>query len=271
MTTIVALGAEKQAATSLAIAYPDFEIVFVSDCDILDGSDLDNVRMVRAAPGEMPKVAQSADHVVPLCPRWISENDGLSRTFERLDGLLPGCSLPLQARCPADGEWIVKGDRWHRPDAPIHGNLRHLVDVVDVHGCGLVYQRYCNPERIIMAIGRRDGPGAVLIGVIEVLEERFFRDVILQAGETIDAPDIAELSLHVLDALDHRGFFTLNWLRTLDGPKLSSLRPVPRAVFQTFRRGGVDLLAAASTVKVAAPGLRFIADPTYVSFARLCA
>ena len=45
MTTIVALGAEKQAATSLALGYPDYAIVFVSDCDILDGADLSNANL----------------------------------------------------------------------------------------------------------------------------------------------------------------------------------------------------------------------------------
>jgi hypothetical protein len=271
MSTIVALGAEKHAATSLALAYPECDVVFVSDCDILDGGDLHNVRMIRADPGEMPVLSAEVDHAVPLCPRWIGEDYALSRTFERLERLLPGCCLPVQTGFPSRGEWMVKGDRWHRPDAPISGNFRHVADVTDVHDCGLIYQRYCNPEGTIIVVGRRQDPGAVLFGIIKVLEERFFRDVILQAGETINAGDIAELSLNILDALDHRGFFTLNWLRTSDGPKLSSVRPVPRAVFQTFRRGGVDLLGAASTVKVVPPGLRFIADPTYTSFARLCA
>jgi hypothetical protein len=269
MTTIVALGAEKHAATSLALAYAECEVVFVSDCDILDGSDLDNVRMIRAAPDTMPQFPAAADCVVPLCPRWVREDFALSRTFALMQGLLPGCCLPVQTGFPSSGEWMVKGDRWHRPDAPLCGNFRQVADVVDVHGCGLVYQRYCKHEATVMAVGRRRGPDAVLIGVIEALEERFFRDVILQAGETIEAGDIAELSLKVLDALDHRGFFTLNWLRTPDGPKLSSLRPVPRAVFQTFRRAGVELLDHVSAVKVVPSGLRFIADPTYTSFVRL--
>jgi hypothetical protein len=271
MTTIVVLGAEKQAATSLALAYPECEVLFVSDCDILDGSDLDNVRMTRAAPGEMFEFVAPADHVVALCPRWLREDFALSRTFPLLESVVPGCCLPVQTSCPSSGTWMVKGDRWHRPDAPMWGPFHHVADIVDVHGCGLVYQPYCNSKATIMAVGRRRGRGAVLIGVIEVLQERFFRDVILQAGETVEANDIAELSLKLLEALDYRGFFTLNWLRTTDGPKLSSFRPVPRAVFQTFRRGGLDLLDPVSTVKVVRSGLRFIADPTYTSFARLSA
>ena len=109
------------------------------------------------------------------------------------------------------------------------------------------------------------------IGVVEVFRERFFRDVILQAGETRDEPEVLKASLEALETLDHRGYFTLNWLRFDDGLKLSSLRPVPRAVFRSFLLGGVDLLSVAATTKVVAPGVRLIADPTYVSYERLSA
>ena len=95
--------------------------------------------------------------------------------------------------------------------------------------------------------------------------------MILQAGETVDEPEVLRASLEVLDALDHRGFFTLNWLRIDEGLRLSSLRPVPRAVFRSFLQGGIDLLGVAATTKVVAPKVRFIADPTYVSYERLSA
>ena len=91
-----------------------------------------------------------------------------------------------------------------------------------------------------MAIGRR-GHGTQL-GCIQIFDERFFWDNILQAGEAVHVPDVAAATLHILDALDHWGFFTLNWLRTAHGLRLSSLRPVPRAIFQMFRCGGLDLL-----------------------------
>ena len=194
-----------------------------------------------------------------------------SRRFDRLERTLPGRSLPVQTERPLSAAWIVKGDRWNRPDAPLSGDAQQLADVIDPHGCGLVFQPYRKIKATHMAIGRREGAGRVHIGIVEVFRERFFRDVILQAGETVDEPEILRASLEVLDALDHRGFFTLNWLCIDEGLRLSSLRPVPRAVFRSFLQGGVDLLGAAATTKVVAPKVRFIADPTYVSYERLSA
>jgi len=271
MTTILALGAEKQAATSLASAFPNHRTIFASNFHILDGSDLANVRMIRATPADAMKLAASSDHVVPLCPRWLPDDHALSRVLDRLDRALPGLCLPVHTQLPSSGQWIVKGDRWHRPDAPLSGEPRELADVIDGHGCGLIFQPYCEANATLMSIGRRVHEGAVLIGVVEVFEERFFRDDILQAGETMHSPEVIEASLTVLDVLDHRGFFTLNWLRTDGGLRLSSWRPVPRAVFRSFLQGGVDLLGPAQAVKVAGPGVRFIAAPTYMSYERFSA
>jgi hypothetical protein len=271
MTTILALGAEKQAATSLAAAYPDCTVIFASDRDILDGSDLTNVRMVHASPADAAKLAAAADHVVPLCARWLPRTYALSQVFDRLERALPGRCLPVQMRRPSSGQWIVKGDRWSRPDAPLSGDARQLADVTDCHGCGLAFQPYSKTTTTIMSIGRREHGGGVHIGTLKVFQERFFRDAILQAGETIDAPEVLHASLDVLDALDHRGYFTLNWVQINEGLRLTSLRPCPRAVFQSFLRGGVDVLDVASAVKVVAAGVRLIAAPTYVPFERLSA
>ena len=171
MTTILALGAEKQAATSLASAYPDCALIFASDCNILDGSDLANVRMIRAAPTDAKRLAATADHVVPLCPRWLPEDHALTLAFERLERMLPGRCLPVQTGRPLSGSWIVKGNRWNRPDAPLSGDAQQLVDVTDPHGCGLVFQPYRKIRATTMAIGRREGAGRVHIGVVEVFRE----------------------------------------------------------------------------------------------------
>jgi hypothetical protein len=271
MTTILALGAEKQAATSLAAAYPDCTVIFASDCDILDGSDLANVRMVHTAPSGAVELTASADHVVPLCPRWLPEDHSLSRTFDRLERSLPVRCLPVRQQLASHGEWIVKGNRWNRPDGPLSGNARQLGELTDVHDCGVVFQPFRKVHATMMAIGRRTHTRAVHIGIIRVFQERFFRDAILQAGETIDESEVLHASLEVLDALDHHGYFTLNWVQTDEGFRLTSLRPTPRAVFQSFLRGGVDILAPASAVKVVPPGVRFIAAPTYVSYERISA
>jgi hypothetical protein len=269
MVKIFVLGADRQAAISLASAYPQHSVVFASDQPIVDGSDLGNVSMMFATPAQAATLADKFDDVIALCPRWIQRDYGLTTTFARLQQTIPGHLLPVDDKLPSSGPWIVKGDRRHRPDAPLVGDSEDLADITDLNDCGLVYQPYTKAQSTVMAIGRRHDSGAIQVGLVEVLEERFFYDVILQAGETVAAPDILEASLRVLEALDHRGFFTLNWLRTGDGLKLSSFRPVPRAAFQTFLRGGVDLLGQASGVQVAAPGLRFVANPHYVSYKRL--
>jgi hypothetical protein len=269
MADIVVLGAEAQAATSIACAYPERTITFASNEEILDGTDLPNVRMVFAKPQDWERLCHTAVQTVPLCPRWLLPHAAisLSRVFERLERCSPGLMLPIFDRPTAKGRWIIKGDRWHRPDAPVSGSLQQLEDVADPHGCGLVYQPLCKITRTIMAIGRR-GYGTQL-GCVRIFDERFFWDNILQAGETVDDPDVTAATLQVLDAIDHQGFFTLNWLRTEYGLKLSSLRPIPRAVFQMFRCGGVNLLNDVPGVKVVRAGLQMIAAPTYVSYRKL--
>lgn len=270
MMGILVLGAEVQAATSIARAYPERSFTFASDHPILDGEDLPNVRMVLIKLEERQELISDSGEVVTLCPRWLAPEAilSLSQVFEELELHFPGRMLPILNRPALDGRWIAKGDRRHRPDAPLCGTWQQLADVIDPHGCGLVYQPWTTASATIMAIGRR-GRGTRL-GCVQVFDERYFWDNILQAGETVDAPDIVAASLEILDALEYSGFFTLNWLRTERGLRLSSLRPAPRAVFQLLRRGGVDPLCEDDGgIHIARPGLRMIATPTYVSYRRL--
>ena len=192
----------------------------------------------------------------------------LREAFVRIEVAVPGVALPLHTKPAAKGRWIVKGDRFHRPDNPLSGTAAQLSDVTDPNRCGVLFQEWCDAKATIMVIGRRDAAGGVVLGAVRVLDERFFWDDILQAGETVDEPEVLEKSLTILEAIDHRGFFTVNWLITDSGPRLSSFRPVPRAVFQAFRRGAADLMEPAAAVKVAPAGIRFIADPHYAALER---
>jgi hypothetical protein len=268
MSHIFVFGAERQAATSIACAYPHRKVTFVSDHTILDGDDLPNVRMVFATPGN-PPVMPSNTQYAALCPRWLMKENPLtlSGLFKKVERGHPGIMLPVCERPASEGRWILKGDRWHRPDAPLSGTARQLEDATDRHGCGLVYQPLVESLATIMAIGRR--AQGTQVGCLRIFDERFFWDNILQAAETVDAPDVLAATLEVLDALEYQGFFTLNWLRTVDGLRLSSLRPVPRAIFQMFLRGGVDLMDDPDGVHVVVAGLRMIATPTYVSYRRI--
>lgn len=270
MPDIIALGAEAQAATSIACAYPDREVTFVSDHDdILDGSDLPNVHMLFAEPADRAKLIGSAVQVVALCPRWLEPTSVLSLSvlFQRIERHFPGLMLPVTPEPGPQGSWILKGDRRHRPDAPISGTAHEFEGIADVHGCGLVYQPLLETSATILTVGRRQQ--GTQLGCVQVFEERFFWDNILQAAETIDAPDVVSASLDLLQALNHRGYFTFNWLRTRVGLRLSSLRPIPRAIFRVFLRSGVDLLDDRTGTSVVRGGLRLIATPTYVPFERL--
>lgn len=259
---IAVLGAEQQAATSLALAYPERRFLFVSDARVIDGWDLPNVRMAAAPP------AAGAAETVPLSARWRENpaETALSACLPRIEAALPGVPLPVAADPANDRRSIVKGDRWHRPDAPLIGTAPELSDLSDPHGCGLVYQELIPAQGWAMAIGRRLPGGAVRMGLFRVLNERFFRIDVLQAAESIEAPDLAALSRRVLSALGFEGWFTLNWVLGEKGPRLSSFRPVAKAAFACCRRGGIDLLDAGGSDACLRPGLRVIAQPHYAAF-----
>ena|SRR6185295_12381145 len=270
MSRIIAIGAEVQAASSLALAYPDRDVLFLSDQPVIDGWDLANVRVRYSTPHTWRTLVDARDVTVPLSARWLSDQDwSLSR------------SLPIAARTigaehvvtphprPDDnGIWVAKGNRWRRPDMPVEGPGGEIADLDDPHGCGLVFQRQLSVTGTVMTIGRF-GPDGASFGLFRVFEERFFRDVILQAAETIADRQLVERSLAVTSALGVDGFCTLNWVLADGGARLTSIRPIPRAAFVTFRRGGIDLCAPAAGTTMLESGLRLNAQPHYASYTRL--
>ena len=270
MGRIVALGAEMQAASSLAQAYPRRDILFVSDQAVLDGWDIPNVKFRHGTADGWQRLVANEDTIVPLCPRWLAQEEwSLTNVLPRVAGALGAAYvLPVHDQPASHGHWMVKGNRWHRPDTPMAGPAGDLVEVTDTHGCGLVYQARAQADGTVMAIGRRTD-SAVALGLFRIYDERFFRITILQAAESVADKSLVALSLAALAALDHRGFFTLNWLLTHDGPWLTSFRPVPRAAFGAFARGGIDLLALPPGVSELRPELRFVAQPHYASYTKL--
>jgi hypothetical protein len=267
---IAALGAETQAASSLAAAYPEAEVLMISDQPVVDGWDLPNARFHHARVEHWAHEVDTSWEVVPLCSRWLAGDQwALSRTLPHAAKTLGDEHvLPLHSRPDSGGNWQLKGDRWHRPDAPMGGPAGDLSGVVDAHGCGLGYQPRVKAEASFLAIGRRQG-SAVVMGVFRVFEERFFRAVVLQAAESICEPRIAEMTSAVLFALGHDGFFALNWVASGQRPLLTSIRPAPRAAFGTFLRGGIDLLAPPQASSLLRSGLKLVAQPHYSSYRRL--
>jgi hypothetical protein len=270
MSRILALGAEMQAASSLALAYPERHVLCISDEAVLDGWDLRNARFRLAQPDAWRDVVAPGDRIVPLSPRWLPDADwSLTHVLPRAAAAIgKEMVLPVVEHASDKGEWQVKGDRWSKPDAPLAGRKDDLAEISDAHGCGLVYQPRVRTRGTVMALGHRRAT-AVALGLLHIHEERFFRTVVLQAAETIFDTRLAELSLAVLAALRHSGYFTLNWLLTDAGPRLSSIRPAPRAAFGVFRRGGIDLVEPPEGISTLRAGLRLVAQPHYSSYRRL--
>lgn len=270
MTRIVAPGAEVQAASSLALAYPDRHVLFVSDQPVIDGWDLPNARFHYATPSSWRATVAPGDVIVPMSARWLADEDwSLSRTLAVAATTIGATHVaPVHDKPDATGVWQAKGNRWHRPDMPVEGPGSELAGLNDPHGCGIVFQRQLPSIGTMMTIGRF-GRQASALGIFRVFEERFFRDVILQAAETVAEPQLVERSLAIASALNLDGFCTLNWVMTNEGTRLTSVRPVPRAAFVTFRRGGLDPLAPPAGHSVLAPGLRLNAQPHYASYRTL--
>jgi len=267
MEEVVVLGAEAQAASSLALAFPERRFVFVSDCPVIDGWDLANVRMLYSEPQQALRYVAGKESV-PLSARWRQDPEAtsLSSLFPLIDDRLPGSIVPLLRHPSTVTRAIAKGDRWHRPDYPVAGTASELADLADPHGCGLVYQEFIANKGTVMAIGRRARSGFVAIGLFRVLMERFFRIDLLQAAESVAMPDLWNASRAVLAALSWQGWFTMNWLLSDAEPRLSAFRPVPKSVFGCFRRAGIDLFVPPVEDTLLPPGLRMVAAPHYAEF-----
>jgi len=283
-TIIGLLGAERQSAVSAAQAWPDRPFLLVSDQKVLDGWDLPNCRFRWAAPAD-PTVLVALPGIewLPLCPRWILPGlnpprcvlgaFALSGVLAELRRRFGETVLPVERHTSGAQTVVVKGENRHRPDAPLVGQPTDLAAVEDPHGCGVLYQPYFPWQRLLLATGRRWPNGAVDLGVVAVHGEVCARDDTLGAGETVRHDRVAELTLAMLEHLGHTGFFTCNWLEHGDDARLSSFRPVPRALFGTLRNAGLDLFGPprADQVRLARPGCKFTIDVHYSSYGTLSA
>jgi len=272
------LGAEKQAATSIALAYPERSFVFVTDHPVVDGWDLPNASFRFARPDDY----RAADNAVVLCPRWastapavISNRLGtcaLTVVFAALAARFPDWVLPVAEKPGGDGRWIVKGDTWHRPDFTITGTAADLANFDDPYGCGVAYQPFCRADRALLPVGRRFPSGRIVLGVFEILGEAQCREAMLVAAESLSDPGLVDRVVAIVDHLDHRGFFSMNWIAQGDRLLLTSMRPIPRAVLQALRHGGADVLIEPVTpLVVTRPAIKLVARQHYAQYRRLAA
>lgn len=273
----VLLGAEKQAATSAALAYPGIGFTFVTDQSVIDGWDLSNVRCVLSTVPQISDLAEGAGGpLLPLCPRWIHpvlpepRNRlgvfNLANVLADLSSPFGRHVVPVASAPEGTGSWIVKGDARHRPDAVITGRAADIMVTEDPDLCGVVFQPYVPARETLLVTGYRLGSQAVDIAALRIHAEVHCREDLITAAETVEAASLVELSLAMLERLAHSGWFSMKWLLVDDGYKLVSVRPVPKATFQVMRRAGLNPLAAPTRVTVARPGHRFIADNWYSSY-----
>jgi hypothetical protein len=267
LAEIVLLGAEEQAASSIALAYPERSFVFVTDCVAIDGGDLPNVRIIRGRPRTGPYGLGAGCETIALSPRWLERpsDTSLSVLFAKIESHFPGVALPVRMSAPSQGISILKGDLWHRPDHPVTGDRAQLV-IADSGGGRSVYQDLLPNTKTVIAVGRRYDSGAVAMGLFRIFAERFFRIDVIQAAESRAIPELSKLTQAVISSLQWQGWFTLNWLLTAGGARLSSIRPIPRAVFNAFRRGRIDLMTPSTIDQLLPAGVRLIATPQYVEY-----
>lgn len=259
---VLLLGAEKQAATSFALAYPELAIRGLTDQVVVDGWDIPNLTLQRARPETR---ANALDAItIPLCARWIQPVP-LSHALPALSRRFGQHVLPVSRTPPPDKPWVAKGDAWHKPDALVWGS--GVEELRDPYGCGIVFQERVEPQETILAMGRRNATGGIGFGLVRVLRENFAREDYLGAGETLRDLALEELTLEMVRELELDGFFTLNWLRTKAGVRLSSVRPIARSLFQTFRADGLDLMSLPSSGTLVARGQRrFVIEIHYSSY-----
>src|SRR5262245_31360651 len=110
------LGAEKQSATSIALAYPQRKFIFVTDSPVVDGWDLDNVHFKHSNPDAVSTIQNLQTEVLVACPRWAKAGGNairnklgsfsLAHIFRQLETDFPNCVLPVTANPGGDGPWM---------------------------------------------------------------------------------------------------------------------------------------------------------------------
>jgi hypothetical protein len=266
---VVILGAEKQAATSIVGAYPELKFLLLTDRPVVDGWDLSNATIRFATPETWEKAIQvSAPLVIPVSSRWNKAATTLDQTLHSLryvapEAVLPCLSIPSQYW----KKWIVKGNSFHKPDEIIIGGEETDSLPEDKYGCGYCYQEYLTGVSQHMLItGHWKDQHNTGFAVFKVLNESIAREDQLVACETVWDESLNALAQKLLNSLCYVGFFSITLIRGDFGTRITSFRPIPKAVFGTMRAGGVSLLDYSSGIRIAKAGLKLIGDIHYSSY-----
>ncbi|MEM7144553.1 MAG: hypothetical protein AAF591_05430 [Verrucomicrobiota bacterium] len=279
MSRVGLLGAERQAAVSFAESWPEKRFTFVTEQAVCDGWDLENVEIVWGSVGqEIEGMSDRQIKVIPLCGEWLAATGGqpdngigsfgLYDVLGYLSGEFDEYVLGVTREPPPDVEWVLKGDLRHRPDMAISGRpAEAMLYLDDPYGCGSLFQRKVETSTCYLVTGYREERDSVDLSVLKVHQEAFYREDFLLAAETVRDDELVELSVAMLDAIDQRGYFSMNWLGAAEGKLLTSLRPFPRAVFPVFAECGLNLVDRKSSgVNVVPAGIKLIGSANYSSY-----
>ncbi|MCG8613302.1 MAG: hypothetical protein MI864_22555 [Pseudomonadales bacterium] len=276
-------GAEKQAATSIAQAYPEKQFLFLTDVDVIDGWDLANVTIEHCAPSNMTEkydadlfhspsgntiTCSFEPRIVRLCSRWAVTPFRLSESIATLPEALADFVLPVLDTPSVDWEkWQLKGNLFHKPDAPLIGNTGIDDPPEDVYGCEFQYQEHIQDvQGHYFITGWYGNPTQYSLGTFKTHRESFGREDLLVACETVSEPTLENRCLKLLEKINWNGFVTLNLLSTPEGFRVSSIRPYPKAVFGIMKQAGLSLLTPSGRSRFAEEGLKLLGEITYTSY-----
>ena len=273
--TITIFGAEKQSATSIALAYPQFDFLFYTDQDVIDGWDLKNTEIVKTSISNYSNlefIRENIENMVVACPRWssaltTSTSNVLGRfdllsIFKALTKKFESDILDITPTMPKD-DWIIKGNIFHKPDAIItSGDIGG--EIKDPHNCEIVYQILKKATTSFIVTGFRKTHENISIGAIKIHKDIHGRQEFLKAGESVVNDVILGKSMAMLDDLGHRGFFTFNWIFADNRYWLTSFRPIPVSLFGLFITANCELLPKLVNKKSVLPsGMLFTSNLNY--------
>lgn len=274
---IVLLGAEKQAAISIAMAYPKEEFIFVSSESIICGWNLKNIAAVIAnlnlyeeKKGDL-KICLSSDwtHCLGDSHHCITENFKLYDILAFLNAQFPNHVLPVfeNPTMLSGKDWIIKGDSTHKPDMVIVGNEKTADLTLESNTQRLVYQELIEHDTNIIVTGRRNEAKGIALGALKIHQEGFGREAFLLSGETFQNKLLLTLIEDMLVSLDYVGFFTFNVIKQDSKFLITSFRPILRAACKTLLSSGVDLINFDDcSRKWADSGKKFITEVDYNEF-----
>lgn len=237
------LYSERQAAQSFVSAFPDRRFVCHSQQMFSNPEPVPNVTFTSEKA--------ASQFTIPLYNESSWALDNAFSKASRLDFI-----LPVSGVMPV-GEWVAKGRFGHRPDAV----MKASADEGDAAGVEL-YQPLEKSDAVFMVTGRFQ-KSSYQLGAFQIHRETFGWQDWIGAAESVKSNPLVESSLRILEATGYEGFFTINWIQAKGKMLATSFRPYPRALINSLKRAGVDVLDERADCGVCAEGVKSVFEIKY--------